>query len=891
MAKGTTASDKPTRAPRATGLDEARRTKAGRQGTPERHAAGHNQGTRTGAKQQQPPGAANPGRAHNPHQTTAQEQVPGNPQPTNHSPEPGSWGTSRQSRPTHTPQHPSQEWRGAAKNQSRNTHTGRAHPSQEWRGTSGARTQTQTHPTPQVGVAGRSRNPSPSTHTHKAHPSHQWRGTSRARTQTHKHPNIPARSDGAQPQAEPRRRRPHRTPQPGVAGYKRSAPTNTHTHSPPPQPGVAGRSRNRSPSTHTRTAHTSQEWRGTTRARSQTHTHPDTPARSGEAQPKPDPRHTHPHRRPEPGVAGYKRGAPTNTHTPQYPSQEWRGAAETRAQAHTPTPHAPVRSGGVQAGRAPEHTHTPTSKPGVAERSRNSSRGTDTHTADPSQEWRGTSGARPQTHTHPNTPARSGRAQPKPEPKHTHARRTPEPGGAGYERGAPTIAQPPQHSSREWRGAAASRAQAHTSTPHTPARSDGVQAERAHKHTHTPTPQPGVAGRSPNPSPRPHSHAAHPRHEWRGTSGARPQAHTHHHGPARSGGAQPQPEPRHTHPHRTPQPGVAGYKQSAPPNTHTPQHPSQEWRGAAKTRAQAHTPTPQTPARSGGIRAERAHEHKHTQHPSQEWRGAAKTRARTRTPAPHTRARSGGVQADRAHKHTHSPTPKPSSGGAQPKPEPEHTHPRCMPQPGVAGYKRSVYTRTHTPQHPSKEWPGAAKSRTQAHTPTPHTSARSGRVQAERTHKRTHTPTRPPGVAGRNRNPSPTTTQSQTQAPRNSRKPSVHTPGTEAARAMQVTRPNEIRSTGVRLHPKACDALGLEAKRATPKHLRTPAPRRCMHALGTGYARKSSEPLGFRSTEGTCASTGAHPPGMTSSHAGGDQPSRCCPGPLCWGPPVRCSRM
>ena len=32
---------------------------------------------------------------------------------------------------------------------------------------------------------------------------------------------------------------------------------------------------------------------------------------------------------------------------------------------------------------------------------------------------------------------------------------------------------------------------------------------------------------------------------------------------------------------------------------------------------------------------------------------------------------------------------------------------------------------------------------------------------------------------------------------------------------------------------------------------------------------------------------GAHPPGMTSSHAGGDQPSRCCPGPLCSGPPVR----
>ena len=75
---------------------------------------------------------------------------------------------------------------------------------------------------------------------------------------------------------------------------------------------------------------------------------------------------------------------------------------------------------------------------------------------------------------------------------------------------------------------------------------------------------------------------------------------------------------------------------------------------------------------------------------------------------------------------------------------------------------------------------------------------------------------------------------------------------------MQVTRPNEIRRPGVRLHPKAWAALGLEAERATPKRLRTLVPRTCMHALGTGYARKSGEPLGFRPIEGTCASTGAH---------------------------------
>ena len=37
-----------------------------------------------------------------------------------------------------------------------------------------------------------------------------------------------------------------------------------------------------------------------------------------------------------------------------------------------------------------------------------------------------------------------------------------------------------------------------------------------------------------------------------------------------------------------------------------------------------------------------------------------------------------------------------------------------------------------------------------------------------------------------------------------------------------------------------------------------------MHASERGYARKSGEPLGFRPKEGTCANTGAHPPGETS---------------------------
>ena len=76
MQEGTTATGRPTRAPRATGPDEERRTKAGPRGTPEGQAAGHNHGKRTGAKPQRPPGAANPGSAHNTRRTAARDKVP-----------------------------------------------------------------------------------------------------------------------------------------------------------------------------------------------------------------------------------------------------------------------------------------------------------------------------------------------------------------------------------------------------------------------------------------------------------------------------------------------------------------------------------------------------------------------------------------------------------------------------------------------------------------------------------------------------------------------------------------------------------------------------------------------------------------------------------------------
>ena len=510
----------------------------------------------------------------------------------------------------------------------------------------------------------------------------------------------------------------------------------------------------------------------------------------------------------------------------------------------------------MQAERPHQHVHTPTPQPGVVGCSQKPSPNTHTHTAHPSQEWQGASGARTRAHTQPNRPARSGGAQPKPEPKHTHPSRTPEPGEAGYRRSTHTSTHTRQHPSQEWRGAAKTRAQTHTYTPHTQARNGGVQAEGPHQHTHTSTPQPGVAGCSRNPSPNTHTHGAHPSQEWRVVSRAPTPAHTQPNTPARSGGAQPKPEPKHTHPRRAPQPGVAGCKRSADTSTYTPQHPSQEWRAAGEKRAQTHTTSPHNPARSGGVHIERADKHKRAPTPQPGVAG----RNRNPIPSTHTYAarpsqEGRGTSGARTKAHTHGNSPA-RSGGAQLKPESKHTHPRRTPLPGVAGCKRSAHTGRHKPRHPSQEWRGAAGTQTEPHTPTPHTPARSGRVQPERTHKRTHTPTLQPGVAGRSRNPNPTTTQTQTQAPRNSRKLSVHSPGTEAARAMQVTRPNEIRRPGVRLHPKA--------QRATPKKLGTPVSRTCMRALGTGYARKSGEPLGFRPKEGMCTSTGAHPPGVKS---------------------------
>ena len=187
---------------------------------------------------------------------------------------------------------------------------------------------------------------------------------------------------------------------------------------------------------------------------------------------------------------------------------------------------------------------------------------------------------------------------------------------------------------------------------------------------------------------------------------------------------------------------------------------------------------------------------------------------------------------------------------------PKHTHPHRTPRPGMVWYRRRAHTNTHAPNLQ----PGLAGCKPKPKPNLTHHKHQQRRVgRSPNRYPSTHT--QDPSQDWR----SYRETQTQTQAPHNSRKSSVHRPGTEAARAMQVTRRNEIRRPGVRLHPKACAASGLQAERATPKHLGTPVPRTCMHALGTGYARKSSEPVRFRPKEGTCASTVQHPLGVTST--------------------------
>ena len=75
---------------------------------------------------------------------------------------------------------------------------------------------------------------------------------------------------------------------------------------------------------------------------------------------------------------------------------------------------------------------------------------------------------------------------------------------------------------------------------------------------------------------------------------------------------QPKPEPKHTDTHAARPSQEWRGTRGARTQTRTPQHPRQLWPDAAKTRAQTHTPTPRTPARSGGMQAGPVHKQTQT---------------------------------------------------------------------------------------------------------------------------------------------------------------------------------------------------------------------------------------------------------------------------------------
>ena len=163
---------------------------------------------------------------------------------------------------------------------------------------------------------------------HKAKPRHAQKKSAK---NTPRQPNQERRGT-VEPRAQ--HARPHTAPQPGKAGNKRGARTNTHP----------------------RTATPTRRCRRPRGAGGRAHTHPNTPPRRGGAQPKPKPQHACPHRTPEPETAGCRRSAHATTHVPYAGrnlspttnttnSRQKRDNTTNRTQTHPPK--TPVGTGGV----------------------------------------------------------------------------------------------------------------------------------------------------------------------------------------------------------------------------------------------------------------------------------------------------------------------------------------------------------------------------------------------------------------------------------------------------------------------------------------------------------------------------------------------------------------
>ena len=99
---------------------------------------------------------------------------------------------------------------------------------------------------------------------------------------------------------------------------------------------------------------------------------------------------------------------------------------------------------------------------------------------------------------------------------------------------------------------------------------------------------------------------------------------------------------------------------------------------------------------------------------------------------------------------------QPATDTTTPQQEKKRTHPDNPTKKGGAQPRPGPNTHAHT-AHPGQERRGTSGARPQTRTPAQHPQPGGARDHAGRAHENTHTPTPPKGVAGRSRNPNPST--------------------------------------------------------------------------------------------------------------------------------------
>ena len=249
--------------------------KAPKTGPPKRHRGTTQPKPATPSQEQGPNGKKETQKHADTHHEKKKSQQP--------SPKERGWGDrdhKARDRDTQQPTPQSQTKNTQRKKRKKHTPTDQ----QNERGTAKTRAQhARQHTAPQPGKGGNKRGTRTNTHPRTATPTRKCRRPRRTGARAHTHPNIPPRRDEVQPKPKPQHARPHRTPEPEMAGGKRSPHATTH---------VPYADRNLSPTTNTTN---SRQKRDNTTNRAETHP-PKTPARTcgvnkTHTQPQPGPKH------------------------------------------------------------------------------------------------------------------------------------------------------------------------------------------------------------------------------------------------------------------------------------------------------------------------------------------------------------------------------------------------------------------------------------------------------------------------------------------------------------------------------------------------------------------------------------------------------------------------